>query len=190
MSNDTQEAMHETQINVLKRDVIVLLEKTRNLKIESVPNEEDAFSTMMDTMASHLSAIGQQREAEALQIALEQCLEDKEHAGLGFSIQTPFTKDMREAAAFQVEAWLESLNSEDRARAPLQPLSSRPGGRRPMTLSEKIFAHHTISSMSAEGLAVGDLVRVSVDWVISSELAWAVRTLMQFCARKARNQII
>jgi len=54
-----------------------------------------------------------------------------------------------------------------------------------MTLSETIFAQHAIRNVAPEDLAAGDLVRVSVDWVISAELAWAVSTFMKSYARRA-----
>ncbi|TVY33726.1 putative aconitate hydratase, partial [Lachnellula cervina] len=50
--------------------------------------------------------------------------------------QTP-SADEQAQVLFLVSAWLESLNSEDRAKSPPQPLASRPEGRRGMTLSEK-----------------------------------------------------
>lgn len=71
---------------------------------------------------------------------------------------------------FKVEAYLESLNSIDRARVPKQPLKARPPGRRDMTLSEKIFAAHDLQSRGE--VKAGDLIRVSVDWIMASELSW------------------
>ncbi|PYH82676.1 aconitase iron-sulfur domain-containing protein [Aspergillus uvarum CBS 121591] len=41
-----------------------------------------------------------------------------------------------------------------------------------MTLAEKILAHHAFSLPSAEGLRGGDFIRVTVDWIIASELSW------------------
>jgi len=73
---------------------------------------------------------------------------------------------------FLVSAWLESLNSEDRAKNPPKMLSSRPEGRRGMTLSEKIFAAHDIERRGE--LKPGDMVRVDVDWIMASELSWGV----------------
>jgi hypothetical protein len=46
---------------------------------------------------------------------------------------------------------------------------------KPMNLAQKIFAHHTIGGCPIEGLAIGDVVRVGVDWIIASELSWSVR---------------
>jgi hypothetical protein len=42
-----------------------------------------------------------------------------------------------------------------------------------MTLTEKIFAMHDINQN--KGYVVpGEMIRVDVDWVINSELSWAV----------------
>ena len=37
-----------------------------------------------------------------------------------------------------------------------------------MNLAQKIFAHHAIGGCPIEGLAIGDVVRVGVDWIIAS----------------------
>lgn len=46
-----------------------------------------------------------------------------------------------------------------------------------MTMSEKIFAVHDLNH---EGLvAPGDIIRVSVDWILASEVSWAVDLLFE-----------
>ncbi len=44
-------------------------------------------------------------------------------------------------------------------------------GRRPMTLTQKILAHHAIG-LSRPWVDVGDILLLRVDWTIASELAW------------------
>ena len=73
---------------------------------------------------------------------------------------------------FLVSAWLEALNSADRSKAPANHLPSRPEGRRPLTLSEKIFAAHDIDRKGE--VKPGDVVRVNIDWIMASELSWKV----------------
>lgn len=80
--------------------------------------------------------------------------------------------DQESEILFLVSAWLEALNSADRAKSPPVPLSLRPPGRRGMTLSEKIFAFHDIDRKGS--VAPGELIRVDVDWVIASEASWSV----------------
>ncbi len=43
--------------------------------------------------------------------------------------------------------------------------------RRPMTLTQKILAHHAIG-LSRPYVETGDMLRLRVDWTIASELAW------------------
>jgi homoaconitase/3-isopropylmalate dehydratase large subunit len=75
---------------------------------------------------------------------------------------------------FLIESWLEALNSEDRVKGGLLTLTTKSEKTKPMTLAEKIFAHHTLGGCSVEGIKPGDVVRVSIDWIIASELTWSV----------------
>ncbi|KAL4789412.1 aconitase iron-sulfur domain-containing protein [Aspergillus venezuelensis] len=52
------------------------------------------------------------------------------------------------------------------------PLPARTPDSWPMTLAEKILVQHAFSLPSPHGVRVGELLRVSVDWVIASELSW------------------
>lgn len=67
---------------------------------------------------------------------------------------------------------LESLNSNDRRGGPIVPLVSRPAGRRPMNVTEKIFALHDVTRTG--WVRTGDTIRVSVDWIMASEASWHV----------------
>ncbi|KAE8344407.1 hypothetical protein BDV24DRAFT_171875 [Aspergillus arachidicola] len=102
---------------------------------------------------------GHFREADALTDVLITCAQLPELGGLESQI------------LFLVSAWWEALNSADRAKAFPAPLRTRPGSRRGMTLSEKIFSLHDIDQRGS--VAPGDLIRVDVDWVIASEASWA-----------------
>ena len=83
-------------------------------------------------------------------------------------------QDAQEEAevVFLVSAWLESLNSADRSKSPPKPLTIRPEGRRGTTLSENIFAAHDTDQKGF--LMSGDVVRISVEWIMASELSWHV----------------
>lgn len=67
---------------------------------------------------------------------------------------------------------LESLNSAERCGGPIVPLVNRPAGRRPMNLTEKIFALHDVNLPG--WVRTGDTIRISVDWVMASEATWHV----------------
>lgn len=79
----------------------------------------------------------------------------------------------RAELVFLVSAWLESLNSADRARRTLQPVAGpAPQGRRAMNVTEKIFAFHDVESKG--WVRPGEMIRVGVDWIMSSEQSWHV----------------
>src|SRR5919199_1165594 len=43
--------------------------------------------------------------------------------------------------------------------------------RKPMTLTQKILAHHA-RNLSRPWVEAGDVLQIAVDWTIASELAW------------------
>jgi hypothetical protein len=73
-----------------------------------------------------------------------------------------------------IEAWLEALNAAESATQLPAPLPAKTPNTWPMTLVEKILVQHAFSLPSPQGVSVGELMRVSVDWVIASELSWVV----------------
>ncbi|OQD76296.1 hypothetical protein PENDEC_c004G03468 [Penicillium decumbens] len=111
------------------------------------------------------------RESNTLEDVLEICRQPIELGGLGITESSILTREQESEIIFLASAWLEALNSADRAQLLQKPLDHRPDGRRGMTLSEKIFATHDIKQ---KGFVVpGELIRIHVDWVIASEASWA-----------------
>ena len=160
-----------------------LLERVRDVRIS--PNYASSAATnktwleAVESLIHTLATQRRDREADAVRIARDQCLESKVHGGRGLDLEATNVsrdkkKDTDDTLLFEVEVWLEALNSEDRARIPRPSITSRPACRRSMTLSEKILAHHAVTALPVEGLMVDDIIRICVDWIISSELAWAV----------------
>ncbi|PYI32536.1 aconitase family protein [Aspergillus indologenus CBS 114.80] len=119
---------------------------------------------LLTHLAAELDASGRSADASTLRYVHDLCYTETERGGLEFP-ETPGLQDL-------LEAWLESLNSVERTRGLPSPLSVRASSTRPMTLAEKILAHHAFSLPSAEGLKGGDFIRVTVDWIIASELSW------------------
>jgi hypothetical protein len=112
------------------------------------------------------------REANTLKDVLEICRQPRELGGLDISKDEQTSSEQEAEIMFLSSAWLEALNSVDRAASLPDPILQRPVGRRGMTLSEKIFAMHDLTN---KGFVVpGELIRVHVDWVIASEASWAV----------------
>lgn len=112
------------------------------------------------------------REAEALSDVYAICTLSTDFGGLGHDPNARLGQEEETEVLFLVSAWLEALNSEDRSKSPTEHLSTRPEGRRPMTLSEKIFAAHDVDRKGE--VKPGDVVRVNVDWIMASELSWFV----------------
>jgi hypothetical protein len=111
------------------------------------------------------------REAGALEDALNHAITSPDFGGLGYNKTQVLSDAENGEVLFLVGAYLESLNSADRQKSPLQPLSTRPASRRAMTLTEKIFAAHDVERKGE--VKPGDVIRVDIDWVIASELSWS-----------------
>jgi len=56
----------------------------------------------------------------------------------------------------------------------LSTIDVRSEKTKPMNLAQQIFAYHAIGGCPIEGLAIGDAVRVEMDWIIASGLSWSV----------------
>ncbi len=164
--------------------VFGLLKTTRKIETEVVESQSKSVTVLptsadsiesLATLSSALAESKHAKESEALQNVISKCLEKKEYGGLALSHNTTLTDADHESVLFLVSAWLESVNSQEKAREFLPPLAVRSSGTRPMTLAEKIFAHHAIGGTAVEGLATGNLARIAVDWVMASEASWFVR---------------
>lgn len=159
------------------------LRSTDGLDAQNPPRVEFAVSASLQECVGRIGDAlrdrSREREAETLQHVLELSGSDVELGGLGIgpalrSTPWPLSARNLDDVAFLVEAWLEALNSADNARPLPAPVTARDPARRPMTLSEKIFAHHATRIPSPAGIKPGDFIRVLVDWVIASELSWVV----------------
>ncbi|PKY06246.1 aconitase family protein [Aspergillus campestris IBT 28561] len=137
----------------------------------SNPHPQNNLLHHLQQTSESLQTKGHPREATTLTDVLAICTQSPELGGLGLSTTDELTPEQQSEIQFLASAWLESLNSADRSKSPLTPLSSRPRGQRAMTLSEKIFAVHDIQRRGC--VAPGELICVDVDWVIASEASWA-----------------
>ncbi|GES65506.1 aconitase family protein [Aspergillus terreus] len=157
--------------------VLETLHKTRNIPVSSAHFGHAPLTNILDQITSittWLKRQGHDREATALGAVLVICKEPEDLGGLGLADSTgdeSIAPDKETEILFLISAWLESLNSTDRAKSRPPCLTIRPPGRRGMTLSEKIFALHDINGKG--WVTPGQLIRVDVDWVIASEASWA-----------------
>lgn len=125
-------------------------------------------------MVKELEDAGFPRESGVFSDVLAICFLTTDGGGLGLTPVANLNQEQEGEIAFLLSAWLESLNSADRAKSSAPTLPSRPSGRRAMTLTEKIFAMHDVERKGF--VEPGEMVRVDVDWVIASEASWGVCT--------------
>lgn len=140
-----------------------------------LPKIEDNLSIAqtLQQLQGELVAHGWKAEAESVKAAHDVVVDSPNFGGLGIGQVSHLTSEQRDEVLFLVDSWLEALNSADRTPVQLQPRSQRHPATRPMTLAQKIFAQHVVGGCPAEGLQEGDVVRVSVDWILASELSWS-----------------
>nr|WOZ30804.1 McfD [Coleophoma empetri]BAN91491.1 putative 3-isopropylmalate dehydratase [Coleophoma empetri] len=184
------------------RILLEILARTRGVVVDEQPNGEETASIVsktddriylsgsnisnhdstasyledfLDRLCEALDTVGKDAEADAFRHALQlyQTGRERDIHESGESISNAQLRNEQfEDLEFLVEAWLEALNSAESARTLPAPLPAKSSATRPMTLAEKIFAHHAFSLPSPDGLKSGELVRVSIDWIIASELSW------------------
>ncbi|KAL0941577.1 aconitase [Colletotrichum truncatum] len=154
-----------------------------------------SFSSLSQFLG-HVESELQQRshvaEAEAIAHVAQLCTTDPELGGLGIAADAVvWTPDhapsdttaeavkkeaLLQEVEFLVEAWLSAISSREDASQQARPVLRKrlgtPSDARPMTLTEKIMVYHAFSLPSPRGVKPGDVVRVSLDWVIASEVAW------------------
>lgn len=121
-------------------------------------------------------SLDMEAEAVAVEDAVRKVLDDPETAGYGFRTRDlggeKTTKEMGDKILESLERELLGLNNAEAAPIVRDLALSRPSGRRGMTISEKIIAHNAIGLSSPGNVKPGDMVCVSVDWTLASELTW------------------
>ncbi|KIY01663.1 uncharacterized protein Z520_01800 [Fonsecaea multimorphosa CBS 102226] len=163
-------------------NLLHILEDTRKIKVLSTDRGNDrrvqptdrGRRTLLDEiryLADVLARTGHAADAAAFRDVHGLATLSTDFGGLGLRSDCEILseQDVSELV-FLVSAHLEAINSAERARSPLHPLSSRPRGRRGMTLAEKIFAAHDINQKGE--VRPGDVIRVDIDWILASELSW------------------
>lgn len=149
-----------------------LTKQIENADVEQDESQLQDILQALEVTAKLLQTTNHRRESQALCDVLEICRRPAALGGLGILEEHPLTLVQQSEIFFMTSAWLEALNSADRALSPPPAISYRPGDRRKMTLSEKIFAMH---DKEQKGFVTpGELIRIYVDWVIASEASWAV----------------
>lgn len=117
---------------------------------------------------------GDRAAAEVFLNIISVCNSEEDFGGIGIH-DAPWVSVSPEVLGeveFRVQSWLRALDAQRHARQLPRPLEERPSTRRPMNMTEKLLAHHSFSVPRAEGVKAGDILRVSIDWIIASELSW------------------
>ena len=162
--------------------VLALLEQVQGIKSEIIgsntPTRHSISSSSifdaLSTLSSALSSASKRLEAETFEYVLTKSMDGKSFGGLGLNMDSISDEPDRGNALFLIESWLEALNSQDRVKGGPLTVATKSKRTKPMTLAKKIFAHHTLGGCPVEGIKPGDVVRVSIDWIIASELTWSV----------------
>jgi hypothetical protein len=123
-----------------------------------------------------LRTSGHTKEADALDQALWKCQQPIEYGGLGYDPNSALSNSEEAEVLFQIEAHLCAIKAREQGWRRPVPLLSKNAETKPMTLAQKIFAHHAIGATPLEGLHLGDVARVAVDWIMASELSYLVST--------------
>ncbi|KAF7541818.1 hypothetical protein G7054_g297 [Neopestalotiopsis clavispora] len=145
-----------------------ILQATRGVKQNIANNESNPLKAVR--LVSDVIKDEHPRESEALQAVLAIAQDSPDHGGLGLTLECEVLDKDRNELIFLCSAWLEALNSADRATHMRAPILSRPPGRRLMNVTEKIFAMHDVDSKG--WVEPGSVIRVAVDWIMASELSW------------------
>lgn len=167
----------------LAQRLLAVLQQVRSIDLHC-PTELQRFSsnttstslsTIFSALGTALSSAPHNREAFTISEVYKICTSLPDFGGLGIpendaAESMGLTLAQESEIVFLTSAWLEALNSADRAKTPAKPLWSRPANRRGMTISEKILAQHDIDRRGS--VKPGDVVRVDIDWVIASEASW------------------
>ena len=174
---------HSSQLQNFQSQVLNLLHRERAIDPALIcrKGDDDSQSSIplqLSSIAACLESHGKLAESIALNEAVERITTAKEFGGLGtkdtasasyFTTESDFAN-----AAFIVEALLLSLSAEAYSRNFLTTSLPPYRDTKPMTLAQKIFAQHLIGTATPAEVGAGTVVRVGLDWILSSELSWQV----------------
>ncbi|KAJ5782462.1 hypothetical protein N7457_004236 [Penicillium paradoxum] len=171
------------RLQTFESQILSLLHRERGIKVTSshcIPTENRSrwsIPSLLSAIALTLQSNQHVAEATALHDAVERITADKNFGGLALRDDEHdlLSEIDYESAAFIVEGMLMSVSAEESSRCFL-PLSGSVPATGPMTLAQKIFMQHLVGgNPAAVQLRAGTVVRVGLDWVLSSELSWQVR---------------
>lgn len=188
------QAFEAQVLNLLHRECAI--NPTSIPKIVNDNQTKWTIPSILSAIATSLESNHKGAEATALTDVVERITAEKNFGGLGIPLNPDFPVSEADYvdAAFIVDAMLLSLNAELSSRKYLPVFPSPSDAAGPMTLAQKIFAQHLVGTNPTAGqLRAGTVIRVGLDWVLSSELSWQVRVRLEahqrlFCTSLERLQ--
>lgn len=149
-----------------------LLQATRGLDLpgDIKSSTDTSIPTVVEQLIQSLRSSAP-ADADALTLALEKITDSPSYGGLGIDASNTPTNENYEDVLFLISAYFTALNNSQQTYQATIP--QRKPQTHPMTLTQKIFAAHSLSELPETGLHTGSVVRVGLDWVLASELSWS-----------------
>lgn len=180
---------HQGQgLTTAEQDCLSALSAAKPVSFKSEIRKEGKGSNVDLNLVGFLelieSSITSHRDLDELSVALrsviQSCLLPGDFGGMDLTPSVPLSVETEAQIVFLLSTYLEAAKSAERSRHAPKPLKTRPEGRKSMTMAEKIFAAHDVSRKG--WVEAGEVVQVDVDWILASELSWAVSTTRAFPA--------
>lgn len=166
---------------VFRDELVSSLRNIRNIDTDVLKVDASTSTTsivdVLDQYSVGLQDDGKSADVRTLHRIKEKITTDPAYGGLGLTKESTPTPTQFEEVLFQTSAYLESVNSNSKARNFLStnPSHSSDGGpQHPMTLAQKIFLQHALSGVPSgqDFLSTNTVIRAGIDWIIASELSW------------------
>lgn len=167
-------------LTVAEQDCLSALSAAKPVSFKSEVSQEGKGSNVDSNLIGFLEriepSIASHHDLDELCVALrsviQSCLLPSDFGGMDLTPSVPLSAEIEAQVLFLLSTYLEAIKSAERSRHAPKPLKARPKGRKSMTMAEKIFAAHDVSRKG--WVEAGEVVQVDVDWILASELSWAV----------------
>ncbi|KAI0517225.1 hypothetical protein F5B22DRAFT_603781 [Xylaria bambusicola] len=167
-----------TSLTIAERDCLSTLRAAKSIKFNfeasdgGEPNKSDTnLVGFLKLIESCIDPHDELRElCAAVRSAIQSCLLPSDFGGMELTTSTILSMEIEAQVLFLLSTYVEAVKSAERAHHAPKSLKERPQGRRPMTMSEKIFAAHDVSRKG--WVRPGEVIQVDVDWILASELSW------------------
>ncbi|KAK5636608.1 hypothetical protein RRF57_012320 [Xylaria bambusicola] len=165
-------------LTITERDCLSILHAAKPIKFnfealdgEEFNNPDTNLIGFLNFIESCIAPHGELRELyAAVRSAIQSCLLPSDFGGMELTTSMVLSTEIEAQILFLLSTYVEAVKSAERSRHAPKSLGERPQGRRPMTMSEKVFATHDASQKG--WVKPGEVIQVDVDWILASELSW------------------